>query len=67
MCSNENESKTETKTKAKKKIGWKSILNFKSTIGLTINWYKNFYKKKNMYEISKNDIYFYDLNVNNLI
>ena len=54
-------------TKAKKKIGWKSILNFKSNIGLTINWYKNFYKKKNMYEISKNDIYFYTDQLNKKI
>ena len=54
-------------TKAKKKIGWKSILDFKSTIRLTINWYKEFYKHKNVYEISKNDICFYTDKLNKKI
>ena len=30
-------------TKAHDKLGWKAILDFKETIALTTNWYKNFY------------------------
>ncbi len=33
--------------KAEKKLKWRCILNFNETIFFTINWYKNFYSKKN--------------------
>ncbi len=33
--------------KAEKKLKWRCILNFNETIFFTINWYKNFYSKRN--------------------
>ena len=33
--------------KAKKKLNWQTTLNFKESIKMTIDWYKNFYEKKN--------------------
>ena len=33
--------------KAQAELNWKPRLNLKSTINLTINWYKNYFKEKN--------------------
>ncbi len=33
--------------KAEKKLKWRCVLNFKETIFFTIDWYKNFYSKRN--------------------
>jgi len=37
------------------------VLNFNQAVKLTANWYKDFYmKKKNCYEISLNQIIYYE-------
>ncbi len=41
---------------AKKKLNWKPKLNFKKTISFTIDWYVNFYKKKDMFKFTKKQI-----------
>ena len=48
-------------SKVKKKLGWKSILSFEETIEMTIIWYKNFYKDKQLSSknISINQIKFF--------
>tara|TARA_B100000029_G_scaffold512301_1_gene608564 strand:+ start:5220 stop:6320 length:1101 start_codon:yes stop_codon:yes gene_type:complete len=47
--------------KAKKKLKWKCILSFDETIGMVADWYKNYYfKKKNMFEASSNQIKKYE-------
>ena len=52
--------------KAKKKLGWKTSLNFKETIKLTIDWYRNFYNKKsNNYNYSINQIISYQSKTKN--
>ena len=48
--------------KAKKMLGWKSIMDFKTTTRLMSQWYKNYYSNYNKYEIVKftnEQIYFY--------
>ena len=43
--------------KAKEKLKWQTTLNFRETIKMTIDWYKNFYDKKNdNYNFSINQI-----------
>ena len=42
--------------KAEKELNWKPKLNMQQTIKLTVEWYKNFFKEKNMKEISNNQI-----------
>ena len=43
--------------KSKKILNWKSILNFKETIKMSVDWYKNYYlDKKNVYQFSINQI-----------
>ncbi len=37
---------------AKKKIGWSPILNLNDSIDLTINWYKNYFERKEMYQFT---------------
>lgn len=39
--------------KAKNKLDWEPKLSFKQTISMVALWYESFYKKKNMFEISK--------------
>ena len=41
---------------AKRKINYKPKLNLKNTIKLTINWYDNYYKKKDVYNYSLNQL-----------
>ena len=36
--------------KAKKLLGWKTVLSLDESINLTLDWYKNFINKKNIYE-----------------
>ena len=46
--------------KAKKMLKWKSILNFKNSTKLTVEWYKQYLKnKKNMYDYSLGQIAIY--------
>ena len=46
--------------KANKLLKWESILNFKQTIELVLDWYKNFYyKKENIRKFSINQIRYY--------
>jgi len=45
--------------KAKILLDWQSIWNFDTTIKHTIEWYKNFYDKKDMIKHSKNQIALY--------
>lgn len=47
--------------KAKKFLNWECVLNFKETIGLTINWYKNFYNKdyRSVEDLSIKDLEYY--------
>ena len=46
--------------KAKLKLNWINNLNFKNTIKMTTNWYKNFYEKKeNNFEFSIKQIFSY--------
>jgi len=42
--------------KAEKELGWKPKLNMQQTIQFTVEWYKNFFKEKNMKEVSTNQI-----------
>ena len=47
--------------KSKIYLKWKSILNFKETIGMVATWYKNYYlQPKKIYAISLNQIKEYD-------
>ena len=51
---------TEASKKANKLLKWESILNFKQTIELVLDWYKNFYyKKENIRKFSINQIRYY--------
>jgi len=47
--------------KVKKALRWECVLNFSETIGLTINWYKNFYNKnyKSVEDLSIKDLEYY--------
>ena len=46
--------------KAKKDLKWECKLNFKDTVGLMLEWYKNFYRgNKNMKKFSLNQIKYY--------
>ena len=46
--------------KAKLKLNWVTNLNFKETIKMTTDWYKNFYEKKeNNFEFSIKQIFYY--------
>lgn len=46
-------------TKAKKELEWKPKLTFDETIQLTVNWYKNFFNKKNVEQTTLNQIKYY--------
>tara|TARA_A100001011_G_scaffold274743_1_gene284238 strand:- start:3501 stop:4574 length:1074 start_codon:yes stop_codon:yes gene_type:complete len=51
-------------TKSKSILGWRSILTFKQTINLTINWYKKYYlKEKNVFKLSSNQIKNFERNI----
>jgi len=43
-------------TKAKTKLGWKSLMNIDKSLDWTFEWYKSYYNKKDMSEITKNQI-----------
>ena len=46
--------------KAKTKLNWSSILNFKETIKMSVDWYKEYYSNsKKIYLFSSNQIKFY--------
>ena len=52
-------------SKSKKKLGWKSTLSFNKTIFLTIDWYKNFFEKKdNIIDKSLEQILYYERTLN---
>ena len=38
--------------KAEKLLGWKCKLSLKEFLRITIEWYKKYYQKKNVYKIS---------------
>lgn len=46
-------------TKFKSAFSWKPILNCESAVELTAMWYKNYFNKKNMIQISKENINIY--------
>tara|TARA_A100001011_G_C14279753_1_gene831033 strand:- start:1054 stop:2136 length:1083 start_codon:yes stop_codon:yes gene_type:complete len=47
--------------KSLKLLKWKTLLNLKQTIYLVIDWYKSYYlNKKNVYNLSLNQIKFYE-------
>ena len=43
-------------SKAFKKLKWKSRLSIIESINLTVEWYENFKLKKNLFELSKQQI-----------
>ena len=43
-------------SKAKKKLNWKTKLSFRETIEMTSMWYKMYYDKKKISEITLNQI-----------
>ena len=46
--------------KSKTKLNWSSILSFKETIRLSVDWYKNYYiSSNNVYKYSASQIEFY--------
>ena len=45
--------------KALKDLGWSPSLSFEDTIRLTVDWYKFFYNKEEIFEITKQQINFY--------
>jgi len=45
--------------KAKKELYWQPRLNLNETIKLTIDWYKSYFQKKNMSDVTKNQIIFF--------
>lgn len=46
--------------KSKKVLKWKPILSFFDTIKLTIDWYINYFNKKNVYELSLKQINYFE-------
>ncbi len=42
--------------KSKKILKWKCILTSKESVQMTIDWYKKFFQKQNVYELSTNQI-----------
>ena len=47
--------------KSKIKLKWKSILSFKETIRMSVDWYKSYYSNpKKTYETSSNQIRLYE-------
>ena len=46
--------------KANKILKWKCLLNSKETIKLTIDWYKNFFLKKDILDLSKKQIKYFE-------
>lgn len=45
--------------KSKNELGWKPKLNLNETISLTVDWYKNFYKKNKLEKITNDQIDYY--------
>ena len=45
--------------KANKELRWKSRLTFKETLGLTVEWYKNYLLKKNLEKLTISQINYY--------
>ncbi len=46
--------------KAKKILKWEPVLSFQKTVEMTALWYKAFYNKKNCFNLSKEQIEFYE-------
>ena len=45
--------------KAKKELAWSPTLNFKETIKLTVDWYKNCFFENNAEEITRQQIEYF--------
>ena len=45
--------------KAKKELMWKPKLSLNETIEMTVEWYKDYFEKKNIEEKTNNQIEFY--------
>jgi len=45
--------------KAKRELNWRPRLTLEETIKLTIDWYKSYFQKKNMTEVTKDQIIFF--------
>ena len=43
-------------TKSHKRLGWNTKLNADETIQWTIDWYKEFFNKSNMKDVTENQI-----------
>ena len=43
-------------SKVRKQLQWKSLLSFKDTIKLTLDWYENYYANKNIYQYSQSQL-----------
>ena len=41
-------------------LNWEPILNFNEAVYLTTVWYRKFYMKKNCFNLSKNQILYYE-------
>jgi CDP-glucose 4,6-dehydratase len=50
-------------SKAKKYLGWKNIWSIKETLDKTLEWHQAFYSKKNMLEISIDQIKTFENNL----
>ena len=42
--------------KTYKKLGWKPLLSIEESVQMTIDWYEAFKLKKNLFELTKNQI-----------
>ena len=45
--------------KAKKELNWYPRLSFEETVGMTVNWYKNFFSSENMEDFTRKQIDFF--------
>ena len=45
--------------KAKKELGWEPKLNLKETVKLTVDWYTEYFKQKNVENITQDQIQFF--------
>jgi CDP-glucose 4,6-dehydratase len=51
-------------SKAEKELNWKPVLDAKTAVERTINWYKNFYKNTTATELMESDIKYYQNKIN---
>ena len=45
--------------KADKELKWKPKLSLRETLDLTVSWYKFYYQKKNLHELTKMQINYF--------